>query len=108
MSKVYGIHEIVLHPGVDEASFEQFCKESFYEAEGWKYTLLKGDRGQRAGKYAVLIEVESVETRDLSAPKANVQSDEVKRFNEEHKAEQEIWYKKWFSFTTTDLRLHPE
>jgi len=108
MSKVYGIHEIELHPGVDEASFEKFCKESFSDEVGWKYTLLKGDRGQRAGKYAVLIEVESVEVRNRSMPEPSVPSEENLRDYEEHKEERDIWNKKWFSFTPTDIGLHAE
>ena len=67
MGKVFGIHDIELHPGVDEKSFVRFYNQELdkaYAGLGWKLILLKGDRGQRTGKYAVLFEIASREARD--------------------------------------------
>jgi hypothetical protein len=50
-------------------AFEQFVTETFapiyhqYEPRLVTY-LMKGDRGERAGQYALLIEIESLEARD--------------------------------------------
>lgn len=72
MSKVLGMHQVELKPGVDEREFEDFvCNQVFpvYRmVPGQTVHLLKGDRGERAGKYMVLIELESVERRDQIYP----------------------------------------
>lgn len=70
MAKVYGIHEIELHPGADPAAFEQLCAEGSRMGgfAGWKSILLKGERGARKGKYTVLIEIDSLAARDRYAP----------------------------------------
>ena len=108
MSKVYGIHEIELIPGVDEESFIKFFNQSFTGVDGWTWRLLKGERGQRAGKYAVLVEIESVEARDRWSPTSGGSSEERLRWLEEHKEEQENFAKAWASFSPTDMLLHPE
>jgi hypothetical protein len=62
MAKVFSIHEIELHPGVDPEEFERFVVESSYpEMPGTKTYYLKGYRGDRAGKYALLLETVSIE-----------------------------------------------
>ncbi len=70
MAKVYGIHEIELRPGADSAAFEQLVAEStdLDRFEGWTPYLLRGERGERKGKYLVLIEIESLAARDRYAP----------------------------------------
>lgn len=71
MAKVYGIHEIELRPGADPAAFEQlFADGAELDAsfEGWTPYLLKGERGERKGKYLVMIEIESLAARDRYAP----------------------------------------
>jgi hypothetical protein len=111
MGKVYGIHELELNPGVDEKSFVQFfnCELAQAYAEvGWTLALLKGDRGQRAGKYAVLLKIESRETRDRFSPAQNVESEESKRWYEEHKEQEDYLMQKWASFSPTDLGTHLE
>jgi hypothetical protein len=70
MAKVYGIHEIELRPGADPIAFEQLVAtaadlEGF---EGWTPYLLKGERGERKGKYMMLIEIDSLAARDRYAP----------------------------------------
>jgi len=72
MSKVLGMHKLELKSGVDEREFEDFvCNQLIpvYRAiPGQTIHLLKGDRGERNGKYMVLIELESVERRDYIYP----------------------------------------
>ena len=74
MSKVMGMHAVELKPGVDEREFEDFiCNQVipiYQKVPGQIVHLLKGDRGDRAGKYLVLIELESVERRDHIYPPA--------------------------------------
>ncbi len=96
MAKVFGMHMIMLHPGVEEEDFEKFMTEvmpkmSFWE--GWKGYLLKGDRGDREGKYLWLIEIDSVEARDRFMPSHNVASEEARQREEalsENKWQQEM------------------
>ena len=75
MSKVLGMHAVELKPGVDEREFEDFiCNQVipiYHKVPGQIVHLLKGDRGDRAGKYLVLIELESVERRDHIYPPAD-------------------------------------
>lgn len=111
MGKVYGIHEIELHPGVDEKSLVKFFNQEFAKAfveAGWKAMLLKGDRGQRVGKYAVLYEIENRGARDRMSPAHNVQSEESKRWFAEHKEQVDYLMKKWASFSPTDVGAHLE
>ena len=107
MGKVYGIHDIEVHPGVDEKSFVRFFYQEMAKAYadlGWKLILLKGDRGQRAGQYAVIFEIVNREARDRMTPG----SEESKRLYEEHKELADDLGKKWASFAPTDTGAHQE
>ena len=89
MPKLFGLHEIELQPGVEPDEFERFFAEELAPSPmvpGLKVHLLKGDRGERAGKYLVLLEIESVETRDRYFPRpgAGVESEEFTQFLEQH------------------------
>ena len=111
MAKVYGIHEIELHAGVSEESFKRFFKEyaKFMKEEaGWKMVLLKGDRGQRAGKYALMYEIQSVEERNRMAPGPNQPSAEMERWYKAHKTIADEMTKKWATFSPTDTGAHAE
>jgi hypothetical protein len=74
MAKVLGMHTVELKPGVSEQEFEEFIKTDvlpvYRKVPGQTVHLLKGDRGERGGKYLVLIELESVERRDHIYPPA--------------------------------------
>jgi hypothetical protein len=74
MAKVLGMHTVELKPGVNEQEFEEFIKTDvlplYRKVPGQMVHLLKGDRGERGGKYLVLIELESVERRDQIYPPA--------------------------------------
>lgn len=111
MGKIYGIHEIKVHPGIDEDSFIRFFNQEmipFYENSDWKLTLLKGNRGQRNGRYAVLYEVASREARDRDAPIPNQLSEADKRWYEENKEQADDLAAKWAAFSPTDLATHLE
>jgi hypothetical protein len=89
MAKVYGMHMIGLRPGVKGEDFEKFFREKVAPLPGFpgtKWHLLKGERGDRVGKYLVLVEIESVEARNRFAPAPDGSSDEAQRFMETHKA----------------------
>jgi hypothetical protein len=97
MSKLFGIHTIALRPGVKAEDFEKFVKEELPLAAGypsWKYHVLKGERGDREGKYLVLIEIESVEERNRFSPSLGEQSEEAKQFEKAHSEDAKI-YEKW-------------
>src|SRR5215211_9391078 len=72
MPMVYGLHEIELQPGVEPEEYERVFAEEFspsFTLPGWKTHLLKGERGERAGKYLILLEIESLEARDRYFPR---------------------------------------
>jgi hypothetical protein len=89
MPKVFGLHEVVLPPGMTAEEYEQlFGKEltSLPDLQGWKTYLLKGDRGDRAGKLLLMFEIESVEARDryFPRPRPGGESEEFRQFQEQH------------------------
>jgi hypothetical protein len=77
MAKVYGLHEIELRPGADPAAFEQLVAGAadLEGLEGWTSYLLKGERGERKGKYMLLFEIESLAARDRYAPDSGPSAD---------------------------------
>jgi hypothetical protein len=106
MTRVYGLHEIELNPGVSEEDFENFFLNEMATAPifpGFKLQLLKGDRGARAGKYLMLFDIDSRETRDRFAPASNKSSEESDQFQEEHKDVLEPLFQKWATFSPTDI-----
>lgn len=71
MPKVVSTQLIELRPGVTDEAFERFVREEVYpmpQIPGWNEYLVKGNRGERNGKYMWFIEIESVETRDRYFP----------------------------------------
>jgi hypothetical protein len=94
MSKVFGMHMIALKPGVEAEDFERFVTEEVYpapEPEGVKSYLLKGDRGDREGKYLWVMEIESVEARDRLFPSPGESSEEARQLFESYAAVLEKW-----------------
>jgi hypothetical protein len=71
MAKVFGIHPLVLHPGVSPEAFEDFVKAEIQGLTfaGQKIAVLKGDRGNRIGEYLYMIEFASAEVRDHLFPR---------------------------------------
>jgi hypothetical protein len=100
MSRLVCIHDLEVIPGINEADFKDFFINEMiptWALFDWKLTLLKGDRGQRTGKYALLIEIKSIEDRDRWTP------EEEQRWVADHKALMEALTKKWAEFSTTDI-----
>jgi hypothetical protein len=93
MARLVCIHEIELADGANAAEFERLFQESAAHPElpGWKTRLLRGDRGERAGKYAILFEIESPEARDRYFPADGQESDALDRFEAEDPAAAETW-----------------
>ena len=105
MAKVFGLHMIRLKPGVKPEDFEKFAREEVPQIpmfEGWKAYVLKGLRGDREGKYLMVMEVESVEALNRFAPGVDEQgySEEGREFNEAHSAEYEEVLKRWEELAT--------
>jgi hypothetical protein len=72
MAKVLGIHDIELQPGVSTEEFERAIRAVGGAQRGVKIYFARGDRGARAGKYIMVVEVESVERRDQLWPTAGM------------------------------------
>ena len=73
MSKVYSFHMISLKAGASGPDFEQYFQKelkSWPMLSGMSMRLLKGDRGDREGKYLVMFEFDSVERRNQLFPEA--------------------------------------
>jgi hypothetical protein len=73
MAKVYSLHMVALKAGASGPEFERFFHEGIEPGptpQGLRMRLLKGDRGDREGKYLVMFEVDSVERRDELFPEA--------------------------------------
>ena len=82
MPRVFATVEILLHTGAKDEDLRKFIIEeasSLIPLPGLEFRLLKGERGDREGKYMVLMEYETVETRNRFSPHPDVVSDEVKR-----------------------------
>lgn len=98
MAKVFGMHMIGLRTGVKGEDFEKFFRERVAHLplfQGWKLCLLKGDRGDREGKYLLLVEIESVEARNRYSPASDQNSAESNRFLETHKEAYESVFAEW-------------
>jgi hypothetical protein len=107
MSKVFGMHMIALKPGVKAEDFEEFVTEEVYPLP-WPYEvyLLKGDRGDREGKYLWGFEFESVEARDRFTPSPGKSSEEMEQF-----WESDTWLefaRKWDTFATAVAAIYTD
>ena len=97
MPKVFALHEIELRPGVSAEEFETFFATEIGSSPiypGWWAQLLKADRGERAGKYLVIFEIESIEARDRYFPTAGERSEEAGQFTHQH-PEIAAMFEKW-------------
>jgi hypothetical protein len=72
MSRVMSMHETILHHGVSEEAFERFLREDLPPAMAnftdFKMYVLKGERGDRKGRYMTVVEFESLEARNRYFP----------------------------------------
>jgi hypothetical protein len=97
MAKVFGIHMIGLRPNVTAEDFERFVVEEIPPTglfPGVQQHLLKGDRGDREGKYLLLFEFESVEARDRLFPAPDQVSEEAQR----HIDSMQTLWERWATF----------
>ena len=83
-SPVYGVHNIELGDGVDAADFEEYVIEELVPAwkeprNGMRIMVLKGDRGERKGKYQLIYAFDSKETRDKFFPPDTQRASELFR-----------------------------
>ena len=66
------VHEMVVNSDVDEKEFEAFIVNEiapiYNKMEGQTLTLVKGDRGIRTNKYAIILTFDSIEDRDRIYP----------------------------------------
>ena len=93
MAKVLGVHEVEVRADGDPAEFERLVAATMAEAmpEGMSVRLFKADRGRRNGAYLILIQLDSVETRDRIFPIENEDAGEILAFFKEHPAAAEAW-----------------
>jgi hypothetical protein len=87
MAKVYSLHMIAIKAGASGEDFERYFREEFLtspQLPGVKWRLLRGDRGDRAGKYLLMIEVESASRRTylfpVPGPSSPEAADELKQW----------------------------
>jgi hypothetical protein len=84
MAKVFGIHNLELNPGVKEKDFERFVEDKLYPhttRPDLTVYLLKGERGERVGKYLMIFECDSLQVRDHYWPALDVESEEGEAFS---------------------------
>ena len=75
MAKVFSIHHLELKNAADAAQFEQVVIDEFEKLpqwEGWQGWIAKGERGDEVGKYVMIWEIESLESRDRATPSLGV------------------------------------
>ena len=98
MPKVFGLHEVVLPAGMTAEEYEELFGielASLPDLQGWKTYLLKGDRGDGAGKLLLMFEIENMEARDryFSKPGPGGESEEFRQFQEQHPEVTAVWEK---------------
>src|SRR6478609_2217571 len=82
MGKVYGLHTLQLNRGVTGEDFERFAASNIKQwptIPGWRFALLKGDRGDEVGQYLALVELDSIKARDRVAPTGRLEDTEEGR-----------------------------
>jgi len=110
MTKVFALHEVELRPGVSAEAFETFFAtqigaEPIYP--GWWAQLLKADRGERAGKYLVMFEIESLELRDRYFPTAGERSEEARQYTQQH-PEIAAMFEKWSTLASPPGEIYTD
>ena len=70
--EVFAMHELELKEGVNAKEFEAFVSTEivpiYKKMKGQNFNLVKGDRGERNGKYSVILTFERVEDRNRIYP----------------------------------------
>jgi hypothetical protein len=107
MGKVFGLHLIELRPGIRREEFERFVPNRFLPLAvfpGWNVRLLKGDRGERTGEYAFLVEIESVQVRDRYAPDGGLSAEAQAFQAQQPESYRRVW-EELGTYTTTQLGI---
>ncbi len=70
---VYGVHDFEIRKGADTAKLDAMIREEFAPAwkqsdEGLRMAIMKGDRGERKGKYQLVYVFDSAADRDKFFP----------------------------------------
>jgi hypothetical protein len=110
MSKILALHEIELRPGVSAEAFETFFAQEIGSEPiypGWWAKLLKADRGERAGKYLVMFEIESTAVRDRYFPAPGEQSEEAQHFTQQH-PEITAMFERWNTLTSPPGEIYTD
>lgn len=86
---VYSLHYVGLNlkKGITAAHFETFVRERGVEIPaypGWRWTLLKGLRGERTDQYLMLYEAENAETYARFIDAAGGQTENAHAFWQQH------------------------
>jgi hypothetical protein len=105
MGRLFGIHELELRNGVSPDEFERFAREDLSRVrprEGQTIYVIKGDRGERQGKYALVFEYESVQARDRDVPSPNADSEELVAWLDQHYAEVGALFDRLSTFVQPD------
>jgi hypothetical protein len=91
---------IALRPGVKLEDFERFVNQRVFpvyaEALRVDSYLLKGDRGDREGKYLVMFEFPSVEARDRLFPSPSNMSEQAQQLF----ARNQKLFEEWATYAT--------
>ncbi|QXI25643.1 hypothetical protein [Pseudomonas vanderleydeniana] len=97
VARVVGIHNLALRSGVSAQMFEDFITGNIQRIEdypGWKFHMLKGQGGNRLDQYAVMLEIESLESLNAFHPDLDVSTEKALTFVREHQ-ESERMYEEW-------------
>lgn len=97
VARVVGIHNLALRSGVSAQAFEDFITGNIQRIEdypGWKFHMLKGQGGNRLDQYAVMLEIESLESLNSFHPDLDVSTEKALTFVREHQ-ESERMYEEW-------------
>ena len=98
------IEPVMLRPGVREADFERFVTEQYYamsRLSGEEGYLLKGDQGDRAGKYMLLIAYDNVDVRNRRSTSGGELSREMQQWLDSSLVQTTV--AKWDSLAHTGL-----
>jgi hypothetical protein len=102
--------EISLEDNMTFEQFEKFFLEEYIPAGNrnfprLKFSLLKGDRGIRTGKYTVLVFFDSVEERNRWFPEKGKSSEETKQAFDNMRAIQDKMMKMASNITFTEYEV---
>ena len=101
---IYSVHDIELNADVDTKEFETFLINNmapiYNKMKGQKFYLVKGDRGIRTDKYAIVLTFESIEDRNRIYPPSGEYTEDF--------GDTSIW-EKYNSMVTTPIgKIHTD